>query len=249
MRMRRSRWVLGLLMLVATPAVAQPDPRVPPGLDPGGVAVALISTGIDYTLPQLAGRLARDGEGEIIGWDFADGDQWPFATRQAGAGTALARIIIGEAPDARLIAVRVDPEQPGSLMRAMAFVGMTPAQIVLVAVDSPFQGDLGPFREAARHFNRLLIIVPADGESPALAEAASSLDNALVVAAADGPQATGAVMTIAPPASAAADQDGISASPDTAAAARAAGGAAGDAARAPSRDGAGLKQAVRERAR
>ena len=51
-------------------------PRVPPGVDPGGVAVAIIGSGINYTRSRDRGkRLARDGEGEIIGWDFVDNDQ------------------------------------------------------------------------------------------------------------------------------------------------------------------------------
>src|SRR5215467_9057175 len=64
--------------------LAPKKPPVPPGRDPGGVAVALI--GIDYTLPAVARRLARDGEGELIGWDLQDQDRKPF---DSSKGTAL----------------------------------------------------------------------------------------------------------------------------------------------------------------
>ena len=59
-------------------------PSVPSGRDPGGVAIALIGTGIDYTLPLLARRLARDGEGELIGWDLEDKDRKPFDKSKGG---------------------------------------------------------------------------------------------------------------------------------------------------------------------
>src|SRR5690606_5000302 len=49
-------WAMALLALLAPiEATARAtDPRVPPGTDPGGIAVALISTGIDYTLPHIS---------------------------------------------------------------------------------------------------------------------------------------------------------------------------------------------------
>jgi hypothetical protein len=46
---------------------AADKPKVPPGRDPGGFAIALFSTGVDYTDPAVANCLARDGEGELIG--------------------------------------------------------------------------------------------------------------------------------------------------------------------------------------
>lgn len=75
-------------VLAETPPSQLPEPKkppVPPGRDPGGVAVALIGTGIDYTLPAVARRLARDGEGELIGWDLQDEDRKPFDTSKGAA--------------------------------------------------------------------------------------------------------------------------------------------------------------------
>ena len=48
---------------VVAPALAQlaGKPKVPPGRDPGGVAIAVIGSGVDYTLTNIARRLARDG--------------------------------------------------------------------------------------------------------------------------------------------------------------------------------------------
>ena len=67
---------VAVVLAIVGSAAAQPKkPKLPPGLDPGGVAIVLLTTGIDYTKPELAVRLARDGEGELIGWDAVDGDK------------------------------------------------------------------------------------------------------------------------------------------------------------------------------
>src|SRR4029079_9055021 len=60
--------VLAAAVLTLATQAQEAKPRVPPGRAPGGVAIALISTGIDYTIPEIAQRLARDGEGELVGW-------------------------------------------------------------------------------------------------------------------------------------------------------------------------------------
>src|SRR4029078_9951193 len=83
-------------------------PPLPPGRDPGGVAIALLTTGIDYTLPTIAGYLARDGEGEVIGFDPVDNDNRPFG----GDGTTLAANLLDPAIGTRLVPVRVDPRDP-----------------------------------------------------------------------------------------------------------------------------------------
>ena len=43
------------------------NPPVPPGEDPGGVTVAHIDSGVNYLLPGIAVRLARDPEGTALG--------------------------------------------------------------------------------------------------------------------------------------------------------------------------------------
>jgi len=203
------------------------DPRVPPGTDPGGVAVALISAGIDYTLPQIAGRLARDGEGDVIGWDFVDGDALPFAPADGegpSGATALASAILAEAPAVRLVPVRVDIGQAGSVSKALAFVAKTPARAVLLTALAP-NGDWGLFRLAAREFKQLLIVVPAD-------PAAADLDNVLLIESPDNAAAESADTVPSLELASAANAIRIAAE-----------AAAGD----PSLDGAGLKHAVLER--
>ncbi|MBO0742971.1 MAG: hypothetical protein J2P51_16290 [Hyphomicrobiaceae bacterium] len=161
-------------------------PPVPPGRDPGGIAVALIGTGIDYTLPHIVSRLARDGEGELIGWDLQDGDRKPFDQSKGtappewgGDGTLLASLIIG-APVVRLVPVRVDPSDPVGLAQALAFVAQTPARIAVIAMASPSGPHWEPFRQAAQRFRDVLVVVPAMPEP--VYPAALGLDTVLAVA-------------------------------------------------------------------
>ena len=74
----------------------------------GGYSVAVLDTGIDYTHPDLAGRV-------ILGPDFAEGDDDPMDT--VGHGTHVAGIIAssdphapGLAPEANVIALKVSPD-------------------------------------------------------------------------------------------------------------------------------------------
>jgi hypothetical protein len=182
------------LTLAASAAAQSSKPPLPPGRDPGGVAIALFGTGIDYTLPEVARRLARDGEGELIGWDLADNGNRPFrpsADASPGAvwggdGTALVRAVA--TPGRRVVPVKIDPADPRSLARATAFVARTPARIVVVPAWSRSQSDWEPFRQAALRFKDLLFVLAAgddgkDIDREAVWPAAFGLANAFVVTA------------------------------------------------------------------
>jgi hypothetical protein len=163
------------------------------------VAIGLLGTGIDYTIPEIARRLARDGEGELVGWDFVDNDNRPFRSGRAapdagawGASTTALALAIG-VPGRRIVPVRIDPGDARSLARAVAFLAQTPARIVVVPAWSRRQDDWEPFRQAATHFKDLLFVIPAGGDGTGADRdpawpAAFRLANALVVAAspADG---------------------------------------------------------------
>jgi hypothetical protein len=171
---------------------------VPPGRDPGGVAVALLSSGIDYTVPEIANRLARDGEGEIIAWDFIDNDNRPFDVtgrqtppNRGGNATDLVAYMANAVARsrARIVLVRADPADPATLARAVAFVARTPARVVAVPMWSDRVEDWALFRQAASHYKQLLFVVAAgdggrDIDLEPLWPAAFKLPNVLVVTSA-----------------------------------------------------------------
>jgi hypothetical protein len=177
MRRRRSPVMVSMglaLACIALPAFAQ-DPKLPPGRDPGGVAVAVLGAGADYTSPQISARLARDGEGEIIGWDFADNDNRPFTRSGSTAAPLLSRL----APRARLVIVRGDPKDRGGLARMIGFVARTPARIVLIEVNDT-GGEVLPDL-VGRLPDRLFVLAAGDRE-PGSGHDWRSHDNLLIVA-------------------------------------------------------------------
>ncbi len=164
-----TRVALALLAVVigalAAHAQAPKDkPRVPPGVDPGGVAVAIIGSGIDYTDPLIAKRLARDGEGEIIGWDFVDDDRRPYAACSSEGSPSGCRTIpktlIGIAGLSRLIVLRTSLNRPETLVQAVQMAERSPARLVLVSSGAALS--LQFVHEAAARHPRLLFIAAVD---------------------------------------------------------------------------------------
>ncbi|MDX2288285.1 MAG: hypothetical protein NW217_05625 [Hyphomicrobiaceae bacterium] len=138
------------------------DPKVPAGLDPGGTAVALVSTGVDYTDPVIAARLARDGEGEAIALDLVDGDIRPFSPAVVGEGTRLAKALLSAYRNSRLIIVRAATSDANSVARALMFLAQTPAVVVALDVPAGLAPISGLLVQASRQLKRPLIIAPAD---------------------------------------------------------------------------------------
>lgn len=176
-----------LFALPAAAAEAGDDPRVPPGLDPGGMAIALITDGVDYTDAEIAARLARDGEGEPIALDLVDGDVRPYAPPDQGRGTQLAKRILSVYRHSRLVIVRADAADPASMAKSAMFVARTPARIAALGYWARQREDWAPFAEAVTGVANVLFIVPG-GNGPSRSEGAAfpagfKRDNVLVAAA------------------------------------------------------------------
>lgn len=173
MRTRAAIFCLASLA-AAAPALAA-DPPVPIGRDPGGVTIALIGPGADYTDPAIARRLARDGEGEIVGFDLIDNDRRPSDALAngdgktsaefnafvpfAGFGTRIATRLTSETPIASLAVFRADSKNRAALARAIAMTAQTKARIVVLVATENSEPDWKLFQEAAERFKDLLFIV------------------------------------------------------------------------------------------
>ena len=130
--LRMAQYAIAALLLVffanAALAVAK-KPPVPARTDAGGVRIAIIGEGVDYTQPEIAARLARDGEGEIIGWDFIDDDRRPFAASEVAKVQAeTTRIILSESQSAGLVVIRTNAADPVSLAKALRYAAQGPAR-------------------------------------------------------------------------------------------------------------------------
>lgn len=153
--------LLAVASFAATAVIAK-EPRVPPGLSrPGGVVIALVGPGVDYRLSEIARSLSRDGEGDLIGWDFTDNDIKPFA--ETGLGTAAAVTLAGLAPHSQLVVIKERPGDPQALGHMMAFVSRTPARIVVWLEADPKRADWPILAQAVRGLGDRLFVIPAGG--------------------------------------------------------------------------------------
>lgn len=215
MQRRRSIRRALLALAFATPLSAAPvlaaDPRLPPGQDPGGQAIAFIASGVDYASERIAPRVARDGEGEMIGWDFVDNDRFPYAPPaatpaepEAADPTSAAAAMLAAYARGRMVPVRIGAGDAMELAKAIGFAANTPARIVAVAVPLATPDMRRVVREASARFKDHLFVVQAqlpEAAAPATAAAGPAsvndnllnLGNVLVVAASgevDGKRAT-----------------------------------------------------------
>lgn len=164
---------LPLSMVIAGAA----DPAVPPGRNPGGYPVAIVGSGIDYTLRNIGQMLARDGEGEIIGYDFIDDDRRPHAT---GAETDAAEILLGEGQAATLVVVRANAQQQQSLVQAIGYAAQSPSKIVAIFAPAGDPTIATVLAAAAERFPQHLFIASVESGTTAAAEAPRAA-NLLVV--------------------------------------------------------------------
>lgn len=181
------------------------NPAVPDGTDPGGVPVALVDAGVNYLLPRIARRLARDPTGAILGHDYWDMDARPFDANPARSpffpqrhGTKTASLLLREAPDARLVPYRY-PRPDMDRMRALIDDAAAHGVVVVnVSMGSGDRAEWQAFAEAARAHPDMLFVVSAgnngrDIDAEPVYPAALPLANTITVtsATADGAPARG----------------------------------------------------------
>lgn len=139
------------------------------------MAIAVVSTGIDYTHPAVAGRLARDGEGEIIAWDFADNDNRPFDANHEGFGNLMAELFART--ELRMIPIRVNLSEPSWLARAASFAERTPAAAIIIPMAN-IPAEIERLKAVAQHFSKAqFVAVPRSDAVESTKAATAALAN------------------------------------------------------------------------
>ncbi|MFQ5937117.1 MAG: S8/S53 family peptidase, partial [Acidiferrobacterales bacterium] len=169
------------------------NPPVPAGRDPGGVLVAIVDAGVNYLLPEIDMRLARDRDGKILGYDYWDLDDRPFDANPARSpffpqrhGTRTASLLIREAPMIRLVPYRYprpDMKRMTDLVHDAARKGI---RIINLSMGSNKLDEWQAFVAAARARPEILFVVSAgnngrDIDAQPVYPAALHLDNIVTV--------------------------------------------------------------------
>ena len=169
------------------------NPPIPPARPPGGVSVALFDAGVNYTLPQVAERLARAPNGRALGFDFWDMDALPFDANPARSpfypvrhGTPVASVLLREAPRARLLPYRYPRPDMRRMAAMVAAANANGAVIVAMPMGSNKTDPWPAFVAAAKAHPHMLFIVSAgnngrDIDARPVYPAAFDLANLLVV--------------------------------------------------------------------
>ena len=160
------------------------------------VRVALVDSGVNYTLPAIAAALARHPDGTLVGYDFRDMDARPFdrhplpGGRIARHGTRTASVLIDEAPRARLVPYRFPQTDMTRMTALVEHAAANGVRVVGLPLGGPKRAPWEAFERAARAHPDLLFVASAgndgrDIDAVPVWPAAFGLDNLVVVTSAD----------------------------------------------------------------
>jgi len=173
------------------------NPPMPTGRDPGGTAVAVIDSGVNYLLPEIKTRLARDADGVPWGFDYWELDSRPFDAHPTHSiffpqrhGTQTASLLLEEAEVARLVPYRYPRPEMQRMQALIDDVARRGIRIANISMGGERRDQWQAFENAARAQPQILFVVSAgnDGrnidESPVY-PATLPLDNIITVTSAD----------------------------------------------------------------
>ena len=173
-----------------------------PGPSPGetqsrGIRVALVDSGVNYLLPEIASRLAREEDGALVGFDFWDLDARPFDANPARSafhpqrhGTRTASLLLEEAPVAALVPYRYPRHHMSRMRDLIEHAADSGVRIMNISMGSRRRSEWASFEAAARAHPEMLFVVSAGNEGVDIDEApvypaSLALDNLLTVTSAD----------------------------------------------------------------
>ena len=161
------------------------------------VRVALVDSGVNYLLPAINSRLAREADGSLVGHDFWSLDDRPFDAHTSRSpfhlsrhGTRTASVLLREAPFAELIPYRY-PRPDMSRMRALVEHAVDHGvSIIGLPLGGNKKEEWTVFDAVAREHPDVLFIASAgnngrDIDRQAVFPASLDIPNMLVVTSAD----------------------------------------------------------------
>ena len=167
------------------------NPPVPQATPPSGPVVALIDTGVNYTLPSLAARVARAGPDTLLGWDFWDDDPFPYDMDPRANpyfprrhGTTVFSVLAREAPNAAIAVYRFPATNLCAFGDLIADLQSKSIRIASLSMGSDDRAEWTCFAEAAASADILFIVSAGnngrDIDDAPVYPAALDLENILV---------------------------------------------------------------------
>ena len=159
--------------------------------------IGMVDSGVNYLLPEINRRLARDADGQLIGYDFWDMDTLPFDAHPVNSGfflqrhgTRTASLMLREAPGIELVPYRYPRPDMSRMQALVEHAASNQVAILGMPLGSNKADDWESFAYAARAHPQLLFIASAGNDGRDIDErpvypASLDLENLLVVTSAD----------------------------------------------------------------
>lgn len=188
----RLDWLNPALEFVERPL---PEPLKQPG-DATPVRVGMVDSGVNYRLPEINRRLARDDDGQLIGYDFWEMDDLPYDSHPVNSGffvqrhgTRSASLLLREAPAIELVPYRYPRPDMSRMQALVEHAGNHRVDVLGMPLGSNRAEDWGSFARAAQANPHMLFVVSAgnngrDIDIDPVFPAVLDLDNILVVTSA-----------------------------------------------------------------
>lgn len=176
--------------------INRPLPKLAP-ISPPRFRVAIVDSGVNYQLPEIAHSLARDAQGDLIGFDFWDMDKLPYDANPARSpyvvqrhGTRTASIIIAEAPGIAIVPYRYPRSDMSRMKELIEHAQASGVRIIGMPLGSNDYKSWVTFDRTARRHSDILFIVSAgnngrDIDINGVYPAAMDTPNMLVVTSSD----------------------------------------------------------------
>lgn len=168
-----------------------------PAADSAPLRVGMVDSGVNYLLPEINRRLARDDDGRLVGYDFWDMDDLPFDAHPVNSGfflqrhgTRTASILLREAPAVELVPYRYPRPDMSRMQALIEHAAENGVGIIGMPLGSNSGEDWGAFEFAAREHPQILFVVSAGNDGRDIDErpvypASLGLENLIAVTSAD----------------------------------------------------------------
>ena len=171
---------------------------------PGNPRIALVDTGVNYTLPVFWPNIAVDKSGRPIGYDFWDDDPWPYdsdprrnAFYPTHHGSTVFSVLLDEAPESTISLYRFPALEMCRFKELLAHIANTDVRLVNLSMGSNDPDDWHCFAIAAKAMPHVLFVVSAGNNGRNIDEqpvypASMALANMVVVSSSDNSGMLGA---------------------------------------------------------